>query len=55
LRPVPDARADDLEREIGRIGTALAAEFPSGMRHPVKALDARAELFVDLATAAQPE
>jgi RHH-type proline utilization regulon transcriptional repressor/proline dehydrogenase/delta 1-pyrroline-5-carboxylate dehydrogenase len=36
---VGDAR---LESEIRRIGAELVAAFPSGTRHPVKALDARA-------------
>jgi RHH-type proline utilization regulon transcriptional repressor/proline dehydrogenase/delta 1-pyrroline-5-carboxylate dehydrogenase len=40
LPAVPDAAL--LEAEIRRIGAELAAEFPSSMRHPVKALDARA-------------
>jgi RHH-type proline utilization regulon transcriptional repressor/proline dehydrogenase/delta 1-pyrroline-5-carboxylate dehydrogenase len=31
-----------LERDIRRIGSELAAAFPSGARHPLRALDARA-------------
>jgi proline dehydrogenase len=34
--------AEALEREIQRIGHALAAGFPSAHRHPIKALDERA-------------
>ncbi len=41
----PDPNA--LEAEIHRIGTELAAAFPSGGRHPVRSLDARA---MDLAS-----
>lgn len=33
---------DALEREIRRIGTDLAGAFPSGTRHPVRAIDTRA-------------
>jgi proline dehydrogenase len=32
----------ELEPEIRRVGEQLAASFPSGSRHPVRALDARA-------------
>jgi proline dehydrogenase len=35
---VPDA----LEREIKRLGTELHASFPSGLRHPMRTVDARA-------------
>jgi RHH-type proline utilization regulon transcriptional repressor/proline dehydrogenase/delta 1-pyrroline-5-carboxylate dehydrogenase len=40
LKPAP--HPDALDGEIRRIGGELAAAFPSGFRHPVKALDARA-------------
>jgi proline dehydrogenase len=33
---------DSLEREIRRIGTDLAAAFPSSARHPMRAIDAHA-------------
>ncbi|MDQ6819430.1 MAG: proline dehydrogenase family protein [Actinomycetota bacterium] len=33
---------DALERETHQIGTELAAAFPSGARHPMRALDSRA-------------
>ncbi len=33
---------DAVERELLRVGTELAASFPSASRHPVRALDARA-------------
>ena len=33
---------DALERETHKIGTELAAAFPSGARHPMRALDSRA-------------
>jgi RHH-type proline utilization regulon transcriptional repressor/proline dehydrogenase/delta 1-pyrroline-5-carboxylate dehydrogenase len=33
---------DAVEREIRRIGTELAAAFPSGVRHPLRAIDSRA-------------
>ncbi len=45
---MPEAAAAELprespvERELHEIGTALAAEFPSRMRHPLRALDTRA-------------
>ena len=45
---MPEAAAAELprespvERELHEIGTALAAEFPSRARHPVRALDTRA-------------
>jgi len=34
--------SDSLERETHRIGTELAAAFPSSARHPLRALDSRA-------------
>ncbi len=36
---------DALEADIRRIGAELAAAFPSGTRHPIRALDARAMEF----------
>jgi proline dehydrogenase len=36
------AGADTLEDQIGQIGADLAAAFPSGTRHPLRALDTRA-------------
>src|SRR5918998_5663252 len=50
---MPDRRADapaELEAEIGRVGRALHAAFPSHRGQPLKALDARA-----LALAAQDD
>ena len=41
---------DSVERSIRQIGTDLASAFPSGTRHPLRALDARA---MDLASADQ--
>jgi proline dehydrogenase len=35
-------QATDLEPEVGRVGRALAEAFPSGARHPVRALDQKA-------------
>jgi len=43
-------RSDSLEREIHRIGSELAAAFPSSARHPLRALDSRA---MELAAADQ--
>jgi RHH-type proline utilization regulon transcriptional repressor/proline dehydrogenase/delta 1-pyrroline-5-carboxylate dehydrogenase len=37
--------AEQLEPQIQRIGRELAAAFPSGSRHPMRALDARAMEF----------
>jgi proline dehydrogenase len=37
-----DRNADQLEGEIRRIGNDLARAFPSGARHPLRTLDARA-------------
>ncbi len=42
--------SDELERSIRAIGTDLASAFPSGARHPLRALDARA---MELASADQ--
>ncbi|HZO80007.1 MAG TPA: proline dehydrogenase family protein [Solirubrobacteraceae bacterium] len=36
------ATAEALEREIVQIGTELHASFPSGLRHPMRTVDARA-------------
>ena len=36
------ATAEALEREIRQLGTELHASFPSGLRHPVRTVDARA-------------
>jgi proline dehydrogenase len=38
----PELREDAIEAEILRVGTELAASFPSASRNPVRALDARA-------------
>ncbi len=48
--PPNDARGAALERSIHEIGTDLASAFPSGARHPLRTLDARA---MDLASADQ--
>jgi RHH-type proline utilization regulon transcriptional repressor/proline dehydrogenase/delta 1-pyrroline-5-carboxylate dehydrogenase len=50
MRPAPTSEAGALEAEIRRVGADLAAAFPSGLRHPVKAFDARA---MELASADQ--
>ena len=47
-QPSPDG--DTLERSIREIGADLASAFPSGARHPLRTLDARA---MDLASADQ--
>jgi RHH-type proline utilization regulon transcriptional repressor/proline dehydrogenase/delta 1-pyrroline-5-carboxylate dehydrogenase len=44
---VSAAEPEALEQDIRRIGAELAAAFPSGSRHPLRALDARA---MDLAS-----
>jgi proline dehydrogenase len=41
-RPGLSSDRDLLEREIRAVGADLAAAFPSGARHPLRALDARA-------------
>jgi proline dehydrogenase len=46
----PRADGDALERSIREIGADLASAFPSGARHPLRTLDARA---MDLASADQ--
>jgi RHH-type proline utilization regulon transcriptional repressor/proline dehydrogenase/delta 1-pyrroline-5-carboxylate dehydrogenase len=42
---VSSGRPEALEQDIRRIGAELAAAFPSGGRHPLRALDARAMDF----------
>ena len=46
----PDRDADELDALIRRIGHDLASAFPSGARHPLRTLDARA---MDMASADQ--
>jgi proline dehydrogenase len=38
----PSPGSDDIEGEVGRIGAELAGAFPSSVRHPMRAIDARA-------------
>jgi proline dehydrogenase len=46
----PNGSGDAVERAIREIGTDLASAFPSGARHPLRAIDQRA---MDLASADQ--
>ena len=39
---VVEIAQESLEREIRRVGTELAAAFPSAARHPMRTLDTRA-------------
>ena len=49
-QPAPDRDVDELDASIRLIGRDLASAFPSGARHPLRTLDARA---MDMASADQ--